>query len=49
MRSYNTILVLDRDMFNSTYIQLFVFENYDKNLFEPVVLEPNAKIFKLKM
>jgi len=49
MRSYNTFLVLDEDMLNSTYIQLFVFENYDKNLFEPVVLDPNAKVFKLKI
>ena len=49
MRSYNTFLVLDEDMLNSTYIQLFVFENYDKNLFEPVVLDPSAKVFKLKI
>jgi len=49
MRSYNTFLVLDETMFNSTYIQLFVFENYDKNLFEPVVLDPSAKVFKLKI
>lgn len=49
MKSYNTFLVLDEDMFNSTYIQLFVFENYEKNLFEPVILDPNAKVFKLKI
>ncbi len=49
MRSYNTFLVLDESMLNSTYIQLFVFENYDKNLFEPVILDPSAKIFKLKI
>jgi dolichyl-diphosphooligosaccharide--protein glycosyltransferase/undecaprenyl-diphosphooligosaccharide--protein glycosyltransferase len=49
MRSYNTFLVLDEDMLNSTYIQLFVFENYDKSLFEPVILAPSAKVFKLKI
>jgi len=49
MKSYNTFLVLDESMLNSTYIQLFVFENYDKNLFEPVILDPNAKVFKLKI
>ena len=49
MKSYNTFLVLDEEMLNSTYIQLFVFENYDKKLFEPVVLDPNAKVFKLKI
>jgi len=49
MRSYNTFLVLDEAMLNSTYIQLFVFENYDKSLFEPVILDPSAKVFKLKI
>ncbi len=49
MRSYNTFLVLDEVMFNSTYIQLFVFENYDKSLFEPIILDPSAKVFKLKI
>jgi len=51
MRSYNTFLVLDKTMFNSLYIhiQLFVFENYDKKLFEPVILDPRAKVFKLKI
>ena len=49
MKSYNTFLVLDKTMFNSTYIQLFVFENYDKNLFEPVILDPSSKVFKLKI
>ncbi len=49
MRSYNSFLVLDEAMLNSTYIQLFVFENYDKNLFEPVILDPSAKVFKLKI
>ena len=49
MKSYNTFLVLDEVMFNSTYIQLFVFENYDKKLFEPVILDPSSKVFKLKI
>lgn len=49
MKNYNTILVLDNKMYNSLFIQLFVFENYDKKLFEPVVLNPLAKIYKLKI
>ncbi len=49
MKSYNTFLILDESMLNSTYIQLFVFENYDKDLFEPVILDPNAKVYKLKI
>ena len=48
MRNYNTILVLDNQMYNSVFIQLFVFENYDRELFEPVVLSPLVKIYKLK-
>ncbi len=49
MKSYNTFLVLDEDMLNSLYIQLFVFDNYDKNLFEPVILSPAVKVYKLKI
>jgi len=48
MKSYHTILVLDDKMYNSVFIQLFVFENYDKTLFEPVILNPLVKIYKLK-
>jgi dolichyl-diphosphooligosaccharide--protein glycosyltransferase/undecaprenyl-diphosphooligosaccharide--protein glycosyltransferase len=49
MKSYNTFLVLDNAMLNSLYIQLFVFDNYDKNLFQPVILNPSAKVYKLKI
>ena len=49
MASYGKFLVLDEAMYNSLYIQLFVLENYDKNLFEAVELTPYAKIFKLKI
>ena len=48
MQSYNTFLILDQKMFNSTYIQLYVLENYDPKLFEPIVLSPIAKIFKVR-
>lgn len=49
MQSYNAFLVLDDNMLNSTYIQLFVFENYDEELFEPVILNPLAKVYRLKI
>lgn len=49
MKNYNQFLVLDDRMFNSSYIQLFALENYDKDLFEPVILTPLAKVYKLKM
>jgi len=49
MQAYNSFLVLDEAMFNSSYIQLFVLENYDPTFYEPVILEPHAKVFKLKI
>jgi dolichyl-diphosphooligosaccharide--protein glycosyltransferase/undecaprenyl-diphosphooligosaccharide--protein glycosyltransferase len=49
MKSYNTFLVLDKKMYDSLFIQLFVLENYDKNLFEPIILNPLAKVYKLKI
>ena len=49
MQAYNSFLVLDEAMFNSSYIQLFVLQNYDEKLFEPIILEPHAKVFKLKI
>lgn len=49
MYDYNQFLVVDNSVYNSTYIQLFVFEDYDKELFEPVILTPLAKVYKLKV
>jgi hypothetical protein len=49
MASYGKFLVMDDFYFSSAYIQMFVFENYDKKLFEPVVLDPLAKVYKLKV
>ncbi|MCF6331353.1 MAG: peptide transporter [Sulfurimonas sp.] len=49
MKNYNTILVLDEDTFNSLYIQLMVLERYDEDLFERVLMNPHAKIYKLKI
>lgn len=48
MKEYGRFLLLDKKMFNSTFIQLFVLENYDKTLFEPVILRGEAKIYRLK-
>jgi dolichyl-diphosphooligosaccharide--protein glycosyltransferase/undecaprenyl-diphosphooligosaccharide--protein glycosyltransferase len=48
MSNYNTFLILDEKTYNSLYIQLMVLENYDKNLYEPVILTPNAKVYKLR-
>jgi hypothetical protein len=42
-------MLMDDEVFNSTFVQLFVLENYDKNLFEKVSETPEAKIFRLKI
>ncbi len=48
MKSYNMLLLMDRSYFDSTYIQLFVLGNYDKELFEPVIVTPMAMVYRLK-
>lgn len=48
MKSYNTFIVMDTETFNSTYVQMFMLEKYDHNLFELVVSSPYSKIYKLK-
>lgn len=49
MASYGRFLVLDDFYMNSSYIQMFVLERYDRNLFEPVLRSPLSKIYKLKI
>jgi len=49
MKTYNKFLVLDKRLYNSLFIQLFVLENYDKDLFEPIIGNPYAKVYKLKI
>ena len=48
MKSYGQIIVMDSKTFNSTYVQMFMLEKYDNNLFELVVSSPYSKIYKLK-
>ncbi|WP_345976363.1 STT3 domain-containing protein [Sulfurimonas sp. HSL3-7] len=42
-------VVLDNEYMNSTYIQMYLFNNYDSELFEPVILDPLTKIYRLKI
>lgn len=49
MGSYGRFLILDDFYLNSSYIQMFVFERYDPKLFEPVILDPLSKVYKLKI
>ena len=47
MNDYGRFLIMDSKSFASSYIQLFVLENYDKKLFEPVILDPAMKVYKV--
>lgn len=47
--SYGRFLIVDDFYLHSTYIQMFIFERYDKTLFEPVIIDPMTKIYKLKI
>lgn len=49
MKNYGSILVVNNAVLNSTYVRLFVLEKYDKNLFELVITNPYAKVYKLKI
>ncbi|MCZ6159239.1 STT3 domain-containing protein [Campylobacter ureolyticus] len=42
-------IILDDEALKSSYVQLFYLENYDEKLFEPVILTPLAKVYKLKI
>ena len=44
-----SLYLLNDEALNSTYVQLFFFEQYDKRYFEPVIMSPYAKIYKLKI
>lgn len=48
MASYGRMLLVDDAMLHSNYIQMFVFNHYDPALYEPVVMTPLVKIFKVK-
>ncbi len=48
MRDYGRFIILDESILNSSYIQLFVLERYDPKVFEPVILDGAAKVYKLK-
>ena len=49
MSNYQTFIIMDEKMYNSTYVQLFILENYDKSLYEAIQLTPSVKIYKLKV
>jgi len=48
LKSYGQFIIMDIETFNSTYVQMFMLEKYDKDLFELVVSSAYSKIYKLK-
>jgi len=49
MSNYNTFVLVDEETYNSLYVQLMVLEEYDRTLFEKVILSPQTKVYKLKI
>lgn len=49
MASYGQFLVVDDYYLNSQFIQMFVFERYDPKYFQPIIMSPMNKIYKLKI
>lgn len=49
LASYGKLLIVEDFYLQSAYFQMFIFERYDPNLFEPVILDPMSKIYKLKI
>jgi undecaprenyl-diphosphooligosaccharide--protein glycosyltransferase len=48
LKSYRRIILMDNQTFRSLYVQMFMLGNYDDRLFEPVVLSPYTRIYRLK-
>ncbi|BBG66791.1 oligosaccharyltransferase PglB [Hydrogenimonas sp.] len=48
-KSYNTFILLDEKTLRSNYIQMFFFDRYDPELFEPVVMSPWAKVYRVRL
>ena len=48
MPNYRRVLIMDRDAYYSTFIQLFVLEHYDHSLYEQIITTPLAKVYRLK-
>jgi dolichyl-diphosphooligosaccharide--protein glycosyltransferase/undecaprenyl-diphosphooligosaccharide--protein glycosyltransferase len=48
LRSYNIFVLTDMRTFKSTYVQMFMLGRYDKRYFEPVVVSPYTRIYRVK-
>jgi len=48
LQTYNKVIIMDKETYNSAYVQMFMLGRYDKNLFELIVSSPYTKIYKVK-
>jgi len=48
LNTYKQIVVMDRETYNSAYVQMFMLGKYDKNLFELVSSSIYSRIYKVK-
>jgi len=49
MSSYGKFLIIDNATYSSLFVQLFVLQNYNPKLFQPVELSPYSVVYKLKI
>ena len=49
LEDYARILLLDENAFNSSFVQLFIFERADDRYFEPFIISNGVKIYRLKI
>ena len=49
LEDYARILLLDENAFNSSFVQLFIFERADERYFEPFIISNGVKIYRLKI
>jgi len=48
LKSYGQVIVMDKKTYESTYVQMFMLEKYNKDLFELVISSPYSKIYRVK-
>jgi dolichyl-diphosphooligosaccharide--protein glycosyltransferase/undecaprenyl-diphosphooligosaccharide--protein glycosyltransferase len=48
LTAYGQVIVMDKETYYSTFVQMLMLGHYDKKLFELVVSSPYSKIYKLK-
>jgi len=48
LESYGRVVLMDNTTYRSIYVQMFMLGQYDPKFFEPVVLSPYTRIYRLK-